>query len=284
MNDLNLENKTQNLGYIEKWDNLSNTQKNEILSQTQILFNQITERELNFLSVIGKTGYFTINDIKNNINEKFKTSVYATRNKLIELNILVYGSKLKIGGKGAPIQPIMLTDIGCWLFTIVEKMNPKDSLLKAIAKDQKSTEHGFHIKKILDILQNAGYICSTEDDKETSFGKHSICDILAKKDLYEFRIEYEEGNYSKEGYYNKFKNILDVTDFLIFISYNNNDSDNLKRLFMEFVNDIYKGLNNFKQLNKRYLFTSLSELQNNPDVILDYYKKFTYNRKGKYSK
>ena len=137
-----------------------------------------------------------------------------------------------------------------------------------MAKEQKSSEHATNIKKVLDILEKNQYVCTQEDKIDLPDGRSSICDILAQKKGQQFRIEVEDGNYPRESYFEKYEKILRVGNWLIFISPNVETRDKIKMYFLDFLNErIYNGRDGFVQAGKKYIFLSIADLQNNPDII-----------------
>jgi len=68
--------------------------------------------------------------------------------------------------------------------------------------------------------------------------------------------------------YKKYEKILRVGNWLIFISPNVETRDKIKMYFLDFLNErIYNGRDGFVQAGKKYIFLSIADLQNNPDII-----------------
>lgn len=242
------------------------------------------KRFARILFTFGATGEFTVSDIYNDAqrdatyyhlnrgtktNEKRilrgldvqGTSIYKMLQGLNELGYIESGEKIKMG-TGSPVTPYFLSTNGNYLFALLFETDPVISKLELVSKLQKSTSHGVHIQQVFGILTANGYSCKEEDSKITDDGKETICDILASKNGFEYRIEYEEGNYSEKGYDNKFRNILNVTDFLIFITYNTEAKGKLLRYFNSFKND-----NPSLMRGKHWLFTTLSEFKADPNML-----------------
>lgn len=116
---------------------------------------------------------------------------------LVEIGLLAE-TEIATAGKGRRPKVYRLTEQGKWCFVFVFKENPKESLLDKIAVDQKSIEHGLDIQKLIDLLEKRHYTCKQEDTATTEEG-NSICDILAIKGQYRYRIEYERGNYPEQN-------------------------------------------------------------------------------------
>ena len=232
---------------------------------------KFTNRELAFFYALGRTGFYKMDEITREGKKEcpeVSGASYLIRNKLIDDGLIIEGEDIATG-KGRPMKPLFLSTLGQWVYFFTKKKNPMESLLVSIGKDQKSVGHGYRIQEVIKRLENAGYECKQEDVKITEAGKHSICDIEASRDGYVFRIEYEEGNYPKEGYFNKFRNILDVDDSIIFIGNNAEVRDKINGYFKEFVNREYGSEEQFKKSGKYSLFISLTEIQTNPNIILE---------------
>lgn len=268
---INLKPKETNLHAQFKKMSPEEKQKKQKEIKEFIDSRKFTKKELAFFYAMGKTGYYKMEDIiregKKDCPELY-TSAYIIKNKLRDDGLIIEGDDIATG-KGRPMKPLYLSSLGQWLYLFTTKLNPMESLLVSIGKEQKSVGHGYRIQEVIKRLESAGYVCKQEDVKITEAGKHSICDIEASRDGYVFRLEYEEGNYPKEGYFNKFENILDVDNSVIFIGNNAEVRDKINGYFKEFVNKKYGSEEQFKKAGKSSLFISLTEIQTNPNIILE---------------
>ena len=240
------------------------------------------------LKMIGETGWYTIKDFNEELQRRLKEETNETEKKKIEA---VAGNPKAIqsqmfylkesglidsidsavsGGKGRPSKAYMLSNHGYILYTYLYKEDPVRSIYMTMAKNQKSVEHATNIKKVLDILEANGYVCTQEDGIDLPDGRSSICDILTQKNGYQFRLEIEDGNYNKQKYFEKYEKILLVNNWLIFITPTAKEKEKLKKYFVDFIMErIYNGMDGFKQARKKHIFLSIAELQENPDVFYD---------------
>ena len=287
---------TEGLRYVkikEKLDELNEDETDELVSP--IL--EKTGKEIPFerqpvvlllLKMIGETGWYTIKDFNEELQRRLKEETNETEKKKIEA---VAGNPKAIqsqmfylkesgliesidsavsGGKGRPSKAYMLSNHGYILYTYLYKEDPVRSIYMTMAKNQKSVEHATNIKKVLDILEANGYVCTQEDGIDLPDGRSSICDILTQKNGYQFRLEIEDGNYNKQKYFEKYEKILLVNNWLIFITPTAKEKEKLKKYFVDFIMErIYNGMDGFKQARKKHIFLSIAELQENPDVFYD---------------
>lgn len=287
---------TEGLRYIEvkkKLDELNEDETNETVGP--ILEKVVKEipRERQpvvflLLKIIGETGWYTIKDFNEEIQRRLKEETDETEKKKLES---VAGNPKAIqtqmfylkesglidsidsavsGGKGRPSKAYILSHNGHILYTYLYKEDPVRSIYVTMAKDQKSVEHATNIKKVLDILEANGYVCTQEDKIDLPDGRSSICDILTQKNGHQFRLEIEDGNYNKQKYFEKYEKILLVDNWLIFITPTAKEKEKLKKHFVDFIAErIYNGMDGFKQAGKKHIFLSIAELQENPDVFYD---------------
>ena len=240
------------------------------------------------LKIIGETGWYTIKDFNEELQRRLKEETDETEKKklgsvagnpkaiqtqmfyLKESGLIESIDSAVSGGKGRPSKAYMLSNHGYILYTYLYKEDPVRSIYMTMAKNQKSVEHATNIKKVLDILEANGYVCTQEDRVDLSDGRSSICDILTQKNGHQFRLEIEDGNYNKQKYFEKYEKILLVDNWLIFITPTAKEKEKLKKYFVDFIEErIYNGMDGFKQAGKKHIFLSIAELQENPDVFYD---------------
>lgn len=269
------------LDYKKKWKTLDEKKKKHILEKVQgIVKNGLTDNETKILEIIAETGKFFISDISKEAEARgislAQGKIYNIKEHLISVGLASEGEEIsQISGR--PAKPIYLTPYGFWLYVFRTKNNPIKSLIDVMAKEQKSVDHGVHIHQLVELLTKAGYSCVQEDIKKTSLGEGTICDILASKNKKMFRIEYEEGNYPKEGYMEKFRRILDVDKFIIFVGVDREAKEKIEHYFDEYVFTKYKGKKSFHEKGNTSLFVSLAQIKQNPDVIWKHWDNFLRN-------
>ena len=269
------------LDYKRKWQTLDEKKKKHILENVQeIVKNGLTDNEEKILEIIAETGKFFISDISKEAEARgislAQGKIYNIKEHLISVGLATEGEEIsQISGR--PAKPIFLTPDGFWLYVFRTKKNPIRSQLDTMAKDQKSVNHGVHIHQLVELLSKAGYSCVQEDIKKTSLGEGTICDILASKNKKMFRIEYEEGNYPKEGYMEKFRRILDVDKFIIFVGADREAKEKIEHYFDEYVFTKYKGKKSFHEKGNTSIFVSLAQVKQNPDVIWKHWDNFLRN-------
>lgn len=285
---------TENIRYIKIKETIDGMSEKEINKVFRPIIEKFSKEvafdrqpvALLLLKLIGETGWYTIKDFNDelqkrfseetNENERRKLSLVAGKAQIIKhyLTLLCNANLVErldvpiSGGKGRPSNPYVLTASGNLFYVIKYNDDPVKSLYVTMAKDQKSVEHAANIKKVLDILESNGYICTQEDRIDLPDGRSSICDILTQKNGHQFRVEVEDGNYNKQKYYEKYEKILFVDNWLIFIAPNAKVKEKLKEYFVDFINErIYNGMDGFKQAGKKNIFLSVAELQENPDIF-----------------
>jgi hypothetical protein len=287
---------TENKKYIpviEKLDVMTKDEQVALLTPIVSKINEVIPQDkqpviFNLLKIVGETGLFTTKDLEEEIQSRLNNERFAKEHAILERiigknptvtlrNHLDLGcnaglfEKLETpvaGGKGRPSIPYVISENGNWMYAQITKDDPVKSLYLSMAKEQKSSEHATNIKKVLDILEKNQYVCTQEDKIDLPDGRSSICDILAQKKGQQFRIEVEDGNYPRESYFEKYEKILRVGNWLIFISPNVETRDKIKMYFLDFLNErIYNGRDGFVQAGKKYIFLSIADLQNNPDII-----------------
>ena len=240
------------------------------------------------LKMIGETGWYTIKDFNEELQRRLKEETGETEKKNLEA---VAGNPKAIqtqmfylkesglidsidsavsGGKGRPSKAYILSNNGNVFYTYLYKEDPVRSIYVTMAKNQKSVEHATNIKKVLDILEANGYVCTQEDKIDLLDGRSSICDILAQKNRYKFRINVDNGKDSEENYFQKFEKVLLTDNWLIFITPNKKVKKRLKEIFKEFVKQrVVDGLIGLKKANKKYIILSIPELQSLPNKFYD---------------
>ena len=287
---------TENKKYIpviEKLDVMTKDEQVALLTPIVSKINEVIPQDkqpviFNLLKIVGETGLFTTKDLEEEIQSRLNNERFAKEHAILERiigknptvtlrNHLDLGCNAGLfekldtpvaGGKGRPSIPYVISESGNWMYAQITKDDPVKSLYLSMAKEQKSSEHATNIKKVLDILEKNQYVCTQEDKIDLPDGRSSICDILAQKKGQQFRIEVEDGNYPRESYFEKYEKILRVGNWLIFISPNVETRDKIKMYFLDFLNErIYNGRDGFVQAGKKYIFLSIADLQNNPDII-----------------
>lgn len=285
---------TEGLRYIEvkkKLDELNEDETNETVGPIleKVVKEIPHERQpvvFLLLKMIGETGWYTIKDFNEEIQRRLKEETDETEKKKLESvagkpnviqNQMFYLKESGLidsidsavsGGKGRPSKAYILSHNGHILYTYLYKEDPVRSIYVTMAKDQKSVEHATNIKKVLDILEANGYVCTQEDKIDLPDGRSSICDILTQKNGHQFRLEIEDGNYNKQKYFEKYEKILLVDNWLIFITPTAKEKEKLKKHFVDFIAErIYNGMDEFRQAGKKHIFLSIAELQENPDIF-----------------
>lgn len=287
---------TEGLRYVKIKEKLDELNKNEIDELVVPILEKI-KKEIPYerqpvifllLKMIGETGWYTIKDFNEELQRRLKEETGETEKKNLEavagksniiqnqmfllnnLGLIESINSSVSGGKGRPSKVYMLSNHGNILYTYLYKEDPVRSIYVTMAKNQKSVEHATNIKKVLDILEANGYVCTQEDRIDLPDGRSSICDILTQKNGYQFRLEIEDGNYNKQKYFEKYEKILLVDNWLIFITPTAKEKEKLKKYFVDFLEErIYNGMDEFKQAGKKHIFLSIAELQENPDVFYD---------------
>ena len=282
----------ENMKYVRVQEKISVMTKAEVdkkFDPIQIKLSKMLDERRAFalalVKIVGSTGLYTIKDIEEEISKRLSNTSFnadhQTLEKLSSANMvrqnieflceIGFMEKLETpiaGGRGRPSYPYVLSESGQWAYAGIEKDDPVKSLYLTMAKDQKSAEHATNIKKVLDILEKNNYVCTQEDRIDIPDGRSSICDILAQKNGQQFRIEVEDGNYPKDKYFEKYEKILRVDNWLIFISPNVDTRDKIRQYFFDFIQKkIYNGMDGFTAAGKKYIFLSITELQDNPDIF-----------------
>ena len=282
----------ENIKYVsvlEKTRVMTEKEVEEKVSLVKNKANKMPVERMNLtmaiVRIVGSTGLYTIKDIeeevsKRKINNSFEnersfleklSGVNMVRQNIEFLCDMNFMEKLETpvaGGRGRPSYPYVLTEDGQWAYVTMTNDDPVKSLYLTMAKDQKSAEHATNIKKVLDILEKNNYVCTQEDRIDIPDGRSSICDILAQKNGQQFRVEVEDGNYPKDKYFEKYEKILLVDNWLIFISPNVDTRDKIRQYFFDFIQKkIYNGMDGFTAAGKKYIFLSITELQDNPDIF-----------------
>lgn len=285
---------TENIRYIkvkEKLDVMTNNEINAVIAPILKRISQEIPKErqpvsLSLFKMIGETGWYTTKDFNEELQQRFKKEkderekeklqVIAGKTGMIQNYLVLLCNaglveRLDVpvsGGKGRPSNPYVLTTSGNLLYAKLYNDDPVKSLYMTMAKDQKSVEHATNIKKVLDILEANGYVCTQEDRINLTDGRSSICDILTQKNGHQFRVEVEDGNYNTQKYYDKYEKILLVDNWLIFIAPNAKVKEKLREHFIDFISErIYNGMDGFKHAGKKSIFLSVAELQENPDIF-----------------
>ena len=258
--------KKKELDYLSKWRTLTASQKEDIQAKVVKATKSInfTTKHLRFLEIMGNTGLYQMKDILAQDNTLLSTG-YEIKKKLVEIGIVSELEEVKADSRS--FKPIMLSDIGNWLYLFQYKKNPCESIFKRLIIEQKSPQHGVRIKSIVEILSGAGYDCTQEDTQTTPSGRETICDVLATKRGNSFRIEYEEGNYSQEDYIDKFLRVWEVTPYLIVIVPNEQVKVKIIHYVLETVARRFKGIKAMKDNGYQYLVETINSLKTNPSVI-----------------
>lgn len=223
----------------------------------------LSPREKILLISFGETGFYKARDhlnyiiknTKNTTGEEFNNNrLYETLKQLIEKNIIVNADLIEATGRGKPSGVYQLTNVGYILFKKIKLVNPVASLISSLVKEHKSLNHGDAILEIKKILEERNYQVILEDKQTTSTGKTSICDLLATQGGYlSFRIEYEEGNYSEEKYFEKFTNIIDVTPNIRFVVRNKDVQNKLIRCFDRWLSQTFSSSEGYVNPRKAFM-------------------------------
>ena len=190
---------------------------------------------------------------------------YHIKNELVKSGIVSELEEVKADSR--LFKPVMLSDIGNWLYLFQYKRNPCESIYNRLIAEPKTPQHDIRIKSIVEILSEAGYSCTQEDVKQTPSGRDTICDILARKQKTDFRIEYEEGNYSQDTYIDKFLRVWEVTPYLIVIVPNEQVKVKISSYVLETVARKFKGIKAMKDNGYQYLVETFNNLAMNPSII-----------------
>ena len=255
------------LNYIGKLGGMTNEEKAELASKVSKINSQfnLTEKHYQFIKAIAENGFYQMKDIVGTDNEAF-SNAYKLKNSLVEAGFIQELEEIN-GGTGRSFKPILLSEMGNIAYVFVYKKNPFESSYLKLIREQKSPAHGLKIQQILDILIDAGYSCSQEDVKKTSSGRDTICDILARKQKTDFRIEYEEGNYNKEDYIDKFNRVWDVTPYLIVVVPNEEVKAKINSIVFDMVAKKFRGFDGMKKAGYQELVVTITQLKNNPALI-----------------
>ena len=255
------------LNFVARINNMTSDEKVEIahkISKINSEFN-LTEKHYQFIKVMAEMGYYKVTDITDTDNATF-SNAYKMKNSLVEAGLVQELEEIN-GATGRSFKPIMLSDLGNMAYVLRFKKNPYESTYIQLIREQKSPAHGLKIQQILEILIDAGYSCSQEDIKKTPSGRDTICDILARKQKTDFRIEYEEGNYNKEDYLDKFSRVWEVTPYLIVIVPNEEVKNKISPIVGELAARKFSGFNAMKKAGYQELVATIMQLKNNPDII-----------------
>lgn len=236
--------------------------------------------EFALLQTFAETGCYTVSDAtRNQMSDKLDTNVTETNEyrkntkaadylKNQKFITQVTSSLITNTGYGRNPNIYKLTDTGKVFYMLNFLRNPKKSKFDILIKEQKSPSHGVNIEKLFNALKEAGYECYQEDSKKTSdTGEASIADIVAYKDNKDYRIEYEEGNYSINQYVYKFKKCLEVNKKLIVVVPTNKAKSHVEDGINSLIREEYHGKDSFNKQGLSYYVFTLRAVVTNPKII-----------------
>ena len=263
------EESKKQLNYMQKLTRLPKEEQSEIANKISKINSQfnLSEKHYQFIKAIGDTGYFQMKDIIDSDNKTF-SNAYNLKNSLVEAGLVQELEEIN-GATGRGFKPIILSELGNMAYLLRFKKNPYESTYFKLIREQKSPAHGLKIQQLVSILIEAGYSCTQEDVKQTPSGRDTICDILARKQKTDFRIEYEEGNYSKENYLDKFSRIWEVTPYLIVIVPNEEVKSKISQYVSELVAQKFRGFDNMRKAGYQELIYTINQLKSNPSAIVN---------------
>lgn len=134
------------------------------------------------------------------------------------------------------------------------------SMMDTMKQEHSSLDHGHVIMQIKNMFEQRGFTVKMEESEKLDRpNSQSRCDLLVKRRGPEIRVEYEEGNYSKDGYKAKILNGMKVSKGIYYITRNSDAKRAVKTAFDDLVVTEFGSLQQFEKQGYRFSVISFPE-------------------------